>query len=181
MLKILLDAEELFDSEKQEFLTLEPFTLELEHSLISLSKWESIFEKPFLSKESKTQPELIAYIQCMILSSEYPPNFASRLKSSDYELINNYIEAKQSATKFGDMPERKGTRGETITSELIYYWLVVFNIPFEVEHWHLNRLFALIRVCNVKNSKPKKQSRQQLAERNRQLNEERRKALNTSG
>ena len=181
MLKIVLDAEELFDSEKQEFLTLEPFTLELEHSLISLSKWESKFEKPFLTKDPKPPEEVISYIECMILSPEYPPNFAARLKTTDYALINDYIEAKKSATTFGQMPERKGSRNETITSELIYYWLVAFNIPFEVEHWHLNRLFSLIRVCNVKNTKPKKQSAQQRAQQYRQLNAERRAALNSSG
>jgi hypothetical protein len=78
------------------------------------------------------------------------------------------------------MPERRGP-GEVITSELIYYWIVSFNIPFECQYWHLNRLFSLIRICNIKNSKPKKVSRMELAQRNRELNAARKAKLGTSG
>jgi hypothetical protein len=154
----------------------------LEHSLISLSKWESIFEKPFLGPEPKTREEVLGYIKTMILTPDFPEDVLLKLSKSNFDEINAYIDSAQSATTFGVMPEQKHrSRGETITSELIYYWMVTFNIPFECESWHLNRLFSLIRICNLKNSKPKKMSRSELATRNRQLNEKRRAELGTSG
>ena len=97
----------------------------------------------------------MSYIECMILTPVYPEGIYGCLSRSNFETINDYIESKQTATTFGEMPKRKG-RGETITSELIYYWMVAFTIPFECEKWHLNRLFALIRICNIKNTPPKK-------------------------
>lgn len=180
MLTIVVPEQEYYNEELEEFLTLEEVTLELEHSLISLSKWESIHQKPFLSKESKTPQEIFGYIEAMILNPKIPRGVLSRLTRENLDDINAYIESSESATTFGEMPERKG-RGEVITSELIYYWLVAFNIPFEVEYWHLNRLFALIRICNIKNSPPKKMSKTQIAQQRRELNEKRRKELNTTG
>jgi hypothetical protein len=116
----------------------------------------------------------------MIITKNYPENLFNRLSRQNIEDINKYIESKESATTFGSMPERKG-RGEIITAELIYYWMVAFNIPFECEKWHLNRLFALIRICNIKNTKPTKMSRNELAQRNRELNDRRRAEFNTRG
>ncbi len=180
MLTITLLGEELFDEEVEEFKTIESFVLDLEHSLISLSKWESKFQKPFLGSEVKTSKEILGYIEAMILNPIYPTDFWRRLTKEHMNQINAYIESSQSATTFGQMPERKG-RGEVITSELIYYWLVAFNVPFECERWHLNRLFALIRICNLKNSKPKKRSRNEIAQRNKDLNAQRRAQYNTTG
>jgi hypothetical protein len=116
----------------------------------------------------------------MIITPIFPRGIIDRLTQKNLDQINAYIESKESATTFGSMPERKG-RGEIITAELIYYWMVAFNIPFETEIWHLNRLFALIRICNIKNSKPKKMSRNELAARNRELNEQRKALYKTSG
>ena len=155
MLKLLLDQEETFNNETQEFETLEPIVLELEHSLISLSKWESRFEKPFLDSSAKSREEVFSYIQDMILDDDVPEDVLSRLSASDIERIKTYIDSSQSATTFGDMPKRGGS-GERITSELIYYWMVAFNVPFECQYWHLNRLFSLIRICNIKQSPPKR-------------------------
>ena len=180
MLKLIIDEQEFFNNETQEFEVVEAFELELEHSLVSLSKWESREKKPFLSKESKTLEEIRSYVECMVISPIYPADFIVRLSDENIAQVKAYIESSESATTFGKMPEVRG-RGETITSELIYYWMVAFNIPFEVEIWHLNRLFALIRICNLKNTKPKKLSRAELAARNHRINEERKAKYGTSG
>ena len=180
MLKITVQATELFDEETSTFSTIGGFELELEHSLLSLSKWESKFKKPFLTDEPKTQEESMYYVEAMVLTRDYPKDFVLNLSKENITQINDYVESTESATTFGEMPERKG-RGEIITSELIYYWMVAFNIPFECETWHLNRLFSLIRICNIKNSKPKKMSRSEIAARNRELNAQRRAQLGTSG
>jgi len=180
MLTIVVPGVEMFDEGSQEFVSVDDVTLELEHSLISLSKWESKHEKPFLSTIDKTLEEIMDYIEAMILNPIYPENIVRVLSSDNLQAINDYIESKQSATTFGSIPERRGS-GETITSELIYYWMVAFQIPFECERWHLNRLFALVRVCNVKNAPAKKMSSSEIAARNRELNAQRRAKLNTKG
>ena len=180
MLKITVQEEEYYNETTETFETVGAVELELEHSLISLSKWESKFKKPFLSSESKTPEELVYYIEAMIISPNCPTNLFEMLSQQNVTQINEYIESSESATTFGKMPERKG-RGEVITSELIYYWMVAFNIPFECEYWHLNRLFALVRICNIKNSPEKKMSRNEISNRNRELNAIRRAQYNTNG
>lgn len=181
MLKITIPGDEYFDEKRQEFVTIGDCVLELEHSLLSLSKWESRFKKPFLGPGEKTKEEVLGYIECMIIDPEKSPGGISRLTNQNFEEINAYIESSESATTFyGEDPHPKGRR-ETITSELIYYWMIAFNIPLEMERWHLNRLFALIKICNLKNSKPKKMSPKEIAERNRAENERRRRELGTSG
>jgi hypothetical protein len=180
MLRLIVSGKEFFNEETEEFETVGDVELELEHSLISLSKWESKYQKSFLGPTDKSTVEILGYIEAMILSSDYPENIIDRLSRENISQINSYIESKESATTFGTMPERKA-KGEVITAELIYYWMVAFNIPFECESWHLNRLFALIRICNIKNSKPKKMSRNEIAQRNRDLNAQRRAQYNTSG
>ena len=182
MLTLTILGEELWDEITESFLNDESgtVTLELEHSLVSLSKWESKFEKAFLGRQEKTTEEVLAYIRMMILTPDFPEDVFSKFTPEHISQINAYIDSKQSATTFGDMPETKG-RGEIVTSELIYYWMVAFNIPFEVETWHLNRLFSLIRICNVKNSKPKKLSAREIAARNHAENEKRKAELGTSG
>jgi hypothetical protein len=116
----------------------------------------------------------------MIISPNSPGGILRRLSEENIQRINEYIESPESATTFGSMPQRGGI-GEVITAELIYYWMVAFNIPFECENWHLNRLFALIRICNIKNSPAKKMSKSELAARNRELNAARRAQYNTKG
>lgn len=180
MLKLTISGDEYFNEETETFETVGDVEIELEHSLISLSKWESQYQKPFLSSTTKTPEEILGYVKAMILTPNYPADLFSRFSRENYAEINAYIESKESATTFGHMPERKG-RGEVITSELIYYWMVAFNIPFECERWHLNRLFALVRICNLKNQKPKKMSRSEIAARNRELNAQRRAQYNTRG
>ena len=179
MLTITVSGVESYDEKSQEFGTQGGTVLELEHSLVSLSKWESEFEKPFLGKEAKTGEEVIAYIKAMTLTPNVPGEIFQQLSSENFEAINAYIDAKMSATWFSDRGAPK-TR-EVITSELIYYWMTVFQIPWEAQHWHLNRLFTLIRICNIKSAKPKKMSRSEAAARQRELNARRKEQLGTTG
>jgi len=181
MLKLLVLGTEYFNEETETFESVGDIELKLEHSLISLSKWESKHKKPFLNETTKTTEEIFSYIEMMIITPKvYPQELFERFSQENLTCIYKYIESTESATTFGSMPERRG-RGEVITSELIYYWMVAFNIPFECERWHLNRLFALIRICNIKSSKPKKMSRNEIAQRNRDLNTRRRAELGTKG
>jgi hypothetical protein len=180
MLKLTIIGTEYYNEETEKFETVGDIELELEHSLISLSKWESKFKKPFLADYDKTKEETFYYIEAMIISSIYPTDILFRLSPENITQIEDYIESTESATTFGVMPERKG-KGEVITAELIYYWMVAFTIPIQCEYWHLNRLLALIRICNIKNSKPKKMSKGEISRRNHELNAQRRAQFNTSG
>ena len=180
MLRITIPATEMFDERTHRFIITEEQTLELEHSLVSLSKWESKWCKAFLSKHAKTYEETIDYIKCMTLTPNVPDEVYTRLTRKNIEEINKYIEAPMTAAHF--MEDRKGkSSSETIISELIYYWMIALNIPFECQKWHLNRLLALVRVCNIKNQPPKKMSKSELMSRNRALNEARRQQLGTKG
>jgi len=181
MLRITIEGEELYNESTNEFSESDPVVLELEHSLLSMSKWESKHQKPFLGPDEKSLSETLDYIEMMITTPEFSPVVISRLSAQNHRDINEYIASPQTATTFGALPKKPGGRSETITSELIYYWMVAFNIPFDCEKWHLNRLFALVRVCNIKNSKPKKMSRNEIAQRNRELNAQRKAQLGTTG
>lgn len=180
MLRLTIEGEEFFDESTNTFVEVESSVVDLEHSLLSLSKWESKFEKPFLSTTDKTPRETLAYIECMVLTEGFNPLLIQTLSRENLQQVNEYINSTQSATTFGLMPETKG-KGETITAELIYYWMVAFNIPFDCEVWHLNRLFSLIRICNIKQGKPKRMSKHQIAQQYHELNAKRKAELGTSG
>lgn len=180
MLRITVSGNEVFNEDTQEFAAHGGTVLELEHSLASLSKWESQHEKPFLGKVEKTPEEVISYVRCMIVTPDFPPGVLSELSETNFEEINAYIDAKMTATWFNEEPGAPRSR-EVITAELIYYWMISFQIPLECQHWHLNRLFTLIRVCNFKNAKPKKMGRAEAAARQRTLNEQRKAQLGTKG
>lgn len=153
--------------------------LQLEHSLISISKWESKWCKPFLHSE-KSDEEIIDYIKCMTLTPNVDPDIYNRLTEENVEQIKEYISAPMTATTFSN-DNKKGTNRERVTSELIYYWMIALNIPMECQKWHIARLMTLIRVCEIKNSPPKKHSRSEIMSRNAALNAARKKQLNTKG
>jgi hypothetical protein len=180
MLRIVVLGEEIFNDQTQEFEgTVGDSVLDLEHSLVSLSKWESKFQVPFLGPQQKSTAQIYEYIKLMAID-DVPESIFMRLSNSNIEEINEYINSSQTATTFGELPKGGGPR-EIITSELIYFWMINFNIPFECQTWHLNRLFALIRVCGIKMGKPKKMSKGNIAQKYRDLNAQRRAELGTSG
>lgn len=180
MLKIVVPETDLFNEETNAFSKSEAIVLELEHSLISLSKWESRFEKPFLAPGQKTTREILAYVEAMIITPDYPSNIVACLTKENLDDIQQHIDSRQTATTFRELPKSRG-RTETVTSELVYYWMISYNIPLECEKWHLNRLFTLIRIFSVKNDKPKRMSRSAIAQQNRELNAMRRAQLGSRG
>lgn len=180
MLRIVVPETESFDEINQEFLYTKEQTLQLEHSLVAISRWESKWEKPFFDKKSqKTNEEVIDYVRCMTIT----PNVDSRiyyvLSSDNKKQIDDYINAKMTATTLPK--ERSGSNREIVTSELIYYWMIALNIPMECQKWHINRLLTLIGVCNVKNAPSKKMSKREIMNRNAAINAARRKQWNTKG
>jgi hypothetical protein len=179
MLKVTIPAIELYDEAKEEFVSLKEQTLQLEHSLVSLSKWESQWNKPFLSKESKTIEETVDYIKCMTTNKNVDEDVYKYIPDNIIKQVSEYIEAPMTATKFSN--EKKSINREIITAEIIYYWMIALNIPFECQKWHLNRLLTFINVCNLKNAPPKKMGKQELASRNTSLNAARKQQLNSRG
>lgn len=181
MLRITIPAKEGFDESTNEFVTIsKEQTLKLEHSLVSLSKWESKWCKAFLTKEEKTTEETIDYIKCMTITPDVDPNVYMALTREHIEEINNYIGAPMTASHISEEKNGKSSK-EVVTSELIYCWMIALNIPFECQKWHLNRLLTLIRICNVKNQPSKKKSKRDIMSRNAALNAARRKKLNSRG
>lgn len=180
MPKFTIMGSEHWDDEKNEFVYPVLGTLNLEHSLVSLSKWESKWELPFYAKNTKTSEQAVDYIRMMCVDEDFDEDLLNRMGKESVDEITKYIESKQTATWFNETKSNKPNT-ETITSELIYYWMVSLQIPFECQHWHVNRLLTLIKVCNAKNSPAKKMSRSEVAERNRKLNAERKAQMGTTG
>ncbi len=170
-----------WDEAKQEFVESRTQTLQLEHSLISLSKWESKWHKPFLSTKEMTDEETLDYIKCMTLTKNVKPDVYNHITRENMNEVVNYIGDPMTATTF--YKDNKGANNrETVTSELIYYWMIASNIPFDpCQKWHLNRLITLIRVCGIKNTPPKKRSRREIMSRNAALNASRRQQMNSKG
>lgn len=180
MLQITVPATERFNEETNEFISTKEQTLQLEHSLISLSKWESKWCKSFIDSKDKTTEETLDYVRCMTLTPNVKPEIYQNLSAQNIAAVNAYIDAPMTATVFGDNKKSGGPK-EIITAELIYYWMIANNIPFECEKWHLNRLITLIRVCNIKNTPPKKMSKRDIMSRNAALNAARRQQMNSRG
>lgn len=182
MLTITVPKGEFFDEFTGEFVNIDEITFDMEHSLVSLSKWESVHEKAFLGPREKSAEEVLDYVRCMTLTSEIPKDVYYRLSDANLKAINGYIESKMTATVINDLPSRE-SRNEVVTAELIYYWMIALQIPFECQNWHLNKLLTLIKVCNLKNSPAKKRgpmTRNDLASR-QALNEARKAQYGTSG
>lgn len=180
MLQITIPSRELWDSEKEEFIQTKDQILCLEHSLVSVSKWEERWCKSFFSKKEKTYEEIIDYIKCMTITQNVDPDVYKYLTDRNFYVINKYIEAPMTATHFAKSKTR-GNNGEILTAEIIYYQMIYFNIPFECRKWHLNKLLTLIRVCIVKSTPPQKMSNGEIMRRNAALNSARRKRFNTRG
>lgn len=180
MLQIHVPAGEFWDERDDTFINTKETILSLEHSLVSLSKWESKWCKPFLGKEEKTDEEIIDYVKCMTLTQNVDPNVYMALSIDNLNDIKEYINDPHTATTIRENPNTPKSR-EIITSELIYYWMISLNIPFECQKWHLNRLLMLVKVCNAKNTPPKKMSTNQILSRNAALNAARRKQLHSKG
>lgn len=176
MLKITIPAIEQYDESTNTFIMSKEQSLQLEHSLVSISKWESKWKKPFLSRDEKTIEETIDYIRCMTITQNVDYDVYHLITNDNIREVRSYIEDDMTATTFSN--EKKTINREIITAEIIYYWMIALNIPFECQKWHLNRLLTLINVCNLKNSPPKKMSKRDLARRNSSLNAARKQSLN---
>lgn len=184
MLRIVIPERELWDEAKEEFVRTKSATLQMEHSLVSLSKWESRWHKPFLGRgnkmSEKTPEETLDYIRCMTMTQNVDSHIYASIDSTIMQRISDYIADPMTATWFSKDSKGPPNR-EILTAEVIYYWMLKLNIPFECQKWHLNRLLTLIRVCNAKETPPKKLGGKQLACRNSALNAARRNALNSKG
>lgn len=182
MLKLIVFGREFWDEKKEEFIPTKDQILSLEHSLISISKWETKWHKPFISENKKTNEELIDYIRCMTITQNVDSFTYKRLTKENMDQIEKYIDDPATATWFNDSREgQKSSKKERITSELIYYWMIASEIPFECETWNLNRLMVLIRICSIKNKPPKKQGKKEIMKNNTSLNAARRNKIGTSG
>lgn len=180
MLKIKLESFDVWDEVKMEFVTFDETVVCLEHSLVSISKWESYWKIPFLDGKQKTEEQINSYFSFMVTNHD-PDDifFLSRLSAKDALRIKEYIEDPMTASWVSS--KNDSSDGSVTTSELIYFWMVSANIPFETQHWHLNRLLMLLKIYGEKNKPTKKTDRVKMMERNRILNEERRRKLGTNG
>lgn len=181
MLRIIVPLQEGFNEETHEFVTSESRELDLEHSLVSASKWESKYEKPFLADDKKTTEQTLDYVRMMILTEDVPDEVIESLSEENLKAINEYINSKQTATWFTELRKEDGKPQETITAEIIYYWMIALNVPFECQYWHLNRLLTLIRVCNIKNAPKEKMSKGEQLRNQRALNAMRRQQTGSRG
>lgn len=184
MLTVVVPARELYNEDTNEFINIPQTTLKLEHSLVSISKWEAKYKKPFISKtkkDTKTRAETLDYIRFMTLTQNVDPYVYHGLTDENIKDIADYIDDPMTASWVSDEEDNKSKSNEAITSELIYWWMTALRIPWEAQKWHLNRLLMLIRIGNKKNQPPKKMSRAAILARNKRLNDERRRKYNTKG
>lgn len=179
MLTIFVPEGELYDVSKNEFIYLKATTLVLEHSLVSISKWESKWKKSYLNTSDKTLEENLDYIRCMTITKNVNPLIYKNLPKDVTNRITEYINDPMTATTF--MDDRQSGRQGVVTSEVIYSWMVTLNIPFECQRWHLNRLLTLIKVCSKNATPPKKMSNAEKLARYSEINAMRRKAMNSKG
>lgn len=180
MLQIEIPDGELFDEQKEVFVKIKGSTLQLEHSLVSLAKWESKWKIPFLSDKEKTREQTIDYIRCMTLTQNVNPLIYLCITNDNIHAVNEYINDSMTATWFSKKDKKKPSN-QVITAEIIYYWMVALQIPFECQKWHLNRLLTLVHVCDEKNAPATKMSKKDIMKRNSSLNAARRARLHSKG
>lgn len=188
MLEIHVKAgpgKEIWDPKKETFINIgkldKDYDLSLEHSLISISLWESKWHVPFISKDAHTEEQTIHYIKCMTINKNVPDVVYDHMTLEDVKKISEYIHDPMSATTITHYGEDNKRSRQIITSEVIYGWMVGLQIPWEAQKWHLNRLLKLIEVCNAQNTPPKKMSSKDVIKRNRELNAARRAKYNSKG
>lgn len=181
MLQIIVPGYDWFDEKTSAFGRTKDTTLQLEHSLVSIHKWEQKWNKPFLGKDPKTAEQCADYIRCMTLTQNVDSAVYNGITPELYDKINQYIEAPMTATWFSEKNGPRPLSRETITSEVIYYWMIALNIPWECRKWHLNTLLTLIRVCNAKNAPKKSRNRREMVDQRTALNKARRAQLNSKG
>ena len=173
MLELVIVQPEQYDEVNNLFIEPKEHTIKLEHSLVSLSKWESKWCKPFLTRKEKTVGEWRDYVRCMTITQNVDPTIYRYLTDDHFKQINEYVNAPMTATKLPK--DNRSPSREVVTTELIYYWMFSFNIPYDCRKWHLNQLLSLIDVCNFKNNPPKKKSPSELKAHHRAVNASRRK------
>ena len=175
MLRIDVPDTEFFDNESQCFVNIKGQTLALEHSLVSIAKWESKWNVPFLSKtHEKTREMVMDYVRCMTVTQNVNPLIYQVLTNDHITQINRYIELPMTATWFSE-DKKPHNSSEVVTAEIVYYWMFSLNIPMECQKWHFNRLITLIRVCSIKNQPPKKMGQKEWAKQRRAMNAARRR------
>lgn len=180
MLCLQIPKTEIWDYDKEEFVYVDGFTLKLEHSLYAVSKWEQKYHKPFLEQKQLSNSEMMYYIRCMSLDEELIEDFVYAITPQIIEEIRKYIEDPATATVIKNNKKPSSNR-KFVTSELIYYYMASLQIPFECEHWNLNRLITLIGIFDAESGKSKPMSKSDIYAENRRLNAARRKALNSKG
>lgn len=179
MLEVTIPQTSFYDEANNLFIDINEQTLALEHSLVSIEKWEAKWHIPFLSREPKTYEQTVDYIRCMTLTKNVDPLIYRAVTNDVIEKVNAYIDEPMTATTFSK--DNSPPSREIVTAELVYYWMTALNIPYECRKWHFNRLLTLVRVCNLKNSPGKKMSKRAAASRNRELNRARRNKYKTKG
>lgn len=187
MLTVTIPDYEGFNNEAQEFVSIKGATLQLEHSLISLKKWEQKWHIPFLQTNNKTHEQTIDYIRCMTINPGVDPRVYYIIPPDIINQITKYINDPMTATWFNDNTtggKKVGAQknaGEVVTAEIIYYWMISLNVPVEFQKWHLNQLLTLIRTINVKNTPNKKMSQKEWAQQRAMLNASRRAKSHSTG
>lgn len=185
MLPLVVTIEdEKWDSKKEEFIPPKTVVLQLEHSLVSISKWESKWCKPFLSSiKTATVEETLDYIKCMTLTQNVNPDVYNHVTDRELDQIIDYINLPMTATTIAEEEEdnKKKTSPRIVTNELVYFWMIAHQIPWECQKWHLNRLLMLIKVCEAERAPKKKRTQGELMRRNAEINARNRKKFNSKG
>lgn len=186
MIQIVVPKGEVFDNTNQLFRRVtKDTTLQLEHSLISLQKWEAKWHVPFLSSKEKTLEQTIDYIRCMCLTPNVKEDVFYCIPTTEMVRIADYIDDPMTATTVRHRGKPGGAKKKKIvTAEVIYYWMVALNIPTEYRKWHLNQLLMLIQVINAENESqnPKnKRKKHEILADYRAINEANKKLYNTKG
>ena len=181
MLQLTIPEQDFFNNDTQEFIHVNKGIIQLEHSLVSISKWESKWHKPFLSDNEKTDEELIDYLRCMTITQNVNPWAYYAISNEQLQMIKDYIYDPMTATTFREDPNKGKPKKKVITSEVLYYQMIALNIPMECQKWHLNRLMTLIRVCAIKSQPEKKMKSGDQIRQYSNLNNMRRAAMHSKG